>query len=87
MRFATIRTNLNFPNKDNLIEVCHRMFPDIPSVCQQRYPAKQLEDEKQATLDAKRQAYAQRKEHECSMVLQSLDVERNSLKRVVFIEQ
>jgi len=63
------------------------MLPNIPSDRQQRYLAKQLEDEEQVAFEAKRQAYAQRKEHERSMVQQSLDRERNSLKRVIFIEQ
>ena len=63
------------------------MFPNIPSDRQQRSLIKQLENEKQAAFEAKKHAYAQRREHEHLMAQQSLDRERNSLKRVIFIEQ
>jgi sRNA-binding protein len=52
------------------------MLPSILSDRQHRYLAKQLEDERQAAFEAKRQAYAQKKEHERSMVQQALDIER-----------
>jgi len=52
------------------------MLPNILSDRQHRYLAKQLEDGKLAILEANRQTYAQRKEHERSMVQQSLDRER-----------
>jgi len=73
---TTIHTNFNFPSKNQLIEVCHRMLPNILSDRQQRSLAKQLENEKQAAAEAKRQTYAQRKEHERSIVQQSSDRER-----------
>ena len=52
------------------------MFPNILSDRQQRSLIKQLENEKQTAAEFKRQAYALRKEHERSMVQQSLDRER-----------
>ena len=52
------------------------MLPNILSDRQQRSLAKQLENEKQAAAEAKRQTYARRKEHERSMVQQSSDRER-----------
>ena len=52
------------------------MLPNILSDRQQRSLAKQLENEKQAAAEAKRQTYAQRKEHERSMVQQSSVRER-----------